>query len=447
MNGVTLTQGSIDRQLIQLALPLLAGNLIQQFYNTVDMMIVGKAAGDGAFSAIGVAGSVMHLFTYLLIGLSVGFSILYANAYGAEDYSGLRKYLFTTGVISAGVTLTLSAGGLLFLRPILGLIRTPAELQADCARYLIWIFAGLFFTCLYNLLASLLRAMGRTSVTLYALAAAMVCNIGLDLLLVAGLRMGVTGAALATVLSQALSALLCGGYLFWRYPELRLTRRDLVFQRSLFRQSAQYGAMSALQQSSLYCGKLLVQSAINAMGTVAITAYTAASCIENLFLAFGDSGAAALSVFVAQNAGARQPDRMREGMRRGLRLMMGTSVVLSLLLVFLRQPALSLLISAGNTAALQAAGDYLKVMCLLYLLSFWGNSFQGYFRGLGRISTAFCATLLQITLRVLFTYLFPAEWGLRSVALATGLGWCAMILFQEWVSRRRSLERAVLHSA
>lgn len=447
MNGGTLTQGSIDRQLIRLALPLLAGNLIQQFYNTVDMMIVGKAAGDGAFSAIGVAGSVMNLFTHLLIGLSVGFSILYANAYGAEDYPWLRKSLFTTGVIGAGVTLALSGGGLLFLRPILTLIQTPAELQGDCARYLIGIFAGLLFTGLYNLLAALLRAIGRTSVTLYALAAAMVCNIGLDLLLVAGLQMGVTGAALATVLSQALSALLCGGYLLRRYPQLRLTHDDLVFQRRLFSQSAQYGSLSALQESSLYCGKLLIQSAINAMGAAAITAYTAASCIENLFLAFGDSGAAALSVFVAQNAGAHRPDRMREGMRRGLILLMLTSVALSLLLAVFRRPALSLLISAGNTAALQAASSYLGVMCLLYLLSFWANGFQGYFRGLGRISAAFCGTFFQITLRVLLTHLFPAGWGLLSVALATGLGWSAMIILQEWLSHRRSMEIAVPHSA
>ena len=123
----------------------------------------------------------------------------------------------------------------------------------------------------------------------------------------------VWGAAAATVSAQALSALLCGGYLFRHYPQLRLTRQDLVFQRHLFRQSVQYGSVSALQESSLYCGKLLVQSAVNAMGPAAITAFTAASCIENLFLAFGNSGADALSVFVAQNQGARQPEQVREG--------------------------------------------------------------------------------------------------------------------------------------
>ena len=205
--------------------------------------------------------------------------------------------------------------------------------------------------------------------------------------------------------------------------------------------------MSALQESSLYCGKLLVQSAVNAMGPAAITAFTAASCIENLFLAFGNSGADALSVFVAQNQGARQPERVREGMRRGLRLLLVTSVALSLLLAFLRQPALSLLISAGNSAALQAASSYLGAMCLLYILSFWANGYQGYFRGLGRISAAFCGTLLQITLRVVFTYLFPASWGLLSVALATGLGWVVMIAFQTCLSRRLTARVMALRSA
>ena len=447
MKNATLTRGKIDRQLIGLALPLLAGSLVQQFYNTVDMMIVSRAAGDNAFAAVGVASSVMNLFFYLLVGLTLGFSILYANAYGAEDFPRLRKYCFTTGVISVGVTLALSGGGLLFLQPILTMIQTPAELQGDCARYLSWIFVGLIFTCLYNLLAALLRAVGRTAVTLYALAAAMVCNIGLDLFLVAGLRLGVAGAAAATVSAQALSALLCGGYLFRHYPQLRLTRQDLVFQRHLFRQSVQYGSVSALQESSLYCGKLLVQSAVNAMGPAAITAFTAASCIENLFLAFGNSGADALSVFVAQNQGARQPERVREGMRRGLRLLLVTSVALSLLLAFLRQPALSLLISAGNSAALQAASSYLGAMCLLYILSFWANGYQGYFRGLGRISAAFCGTLLQITLRVVFTYLFPASWGLLSVALATGLGWVVMIAFQTCLSRRLTARVMALRSA
>lgn len=432
----TLTHGSIPRQLIRLALPLLLGNLIQQFYNTADMMIVGRAAGAVPFAAIGVAGSVMHLFTYLLMGFTLGCSILFANRFGAEDFSSLRRTFFTTGVILAGLTLTLTALGLCFLRPLLALIHTPAELLEDCARYLTWIFLGLIFTALYNLCATLLQALGRTQITLLALAAAMCVNISLDLLFVARFHLGSMGAALATVLAQLISALVCLFYLLHAFPQLRLTRKDLVFQRELFLQAGQYGSASALQQSSLYLGKLLVQSAINAMGAEVVTAFTAACCLENLILAFGDSGAAALAVFVAQNDGAHCDSRMAQGLKQGRRLMAGVGIALGALLFLGRGQAMALLLSMEHTQVLGAASNYLGVMCVLYLLSFLGNTNQGYFRGSGHINCAFCATMVQILIRVLLTYLLPQQWGLLTVAAATGLGWVAMLVTQHLLYRR-----------
>ena len=427
----TLTRGNIDRQLIRLSLPLLAGSLVQQCYNTVDLMIVSRGAGESAFAAVGVSGSVMNLFLYLLVGITLGFSILYANAWGAEDLPRLRQSLWSTGVLGLGTAVLLAGAGLAFLGEMLTLIRTPAPLRGDCLRYLTIILAGLPLTCLYNLLAALLRAIGRTGITLYALGAAMICNIGLDFLLVVVLRLGVTGAAAATVTAQGLSALLCGAYLLLRYPRLRPTRRDLRLRPDLMAQGFRYGSVSALQESSLFCGKLLIQSAVNAMGPAAVTAFAAASCVENFFLAFGNSGADALSVFIAQNQGAGCRERMAEGLGRGLRLLLGTGIGLSLLLLPLRGAALGLLIEPGNRGAMGAAGGYLLAMAALYPISFWTNGMQGYFRGIGRISNAFCATTLQISIRVLLTYLLPVAWGLLSVAAATGVGWVAMVVFQQ----------------
>ena len=189
MPAHTLTQGGITRQLIGLTLPLLLGNLIQQFYNTVDMMIVGQVAGQTPFAAIGVAGSLMSLFTCLLIGFNMGCSILFANRFGARDFAGLRRTVFTTGVILAGVTVLLTGVGLMCLDTVITLIQTPAELRADCRGYLFWILLGLAFTALYNLCATLLQALGKTQVTLLALTVAMVSNIGLDLLFVAGFQL------------------------------------------------------------------------------------------------------------------------------------------------------------------------------------------------------------------------------------------------------------------
>ena len=450
MPAHTLTQGGITRQLIGLTLPLLLGNLIQQFYNTVDMMIVGQVAGQTPFAAIGVAGSLMSLFTCLLIGFNMGCSILFANRFGARDFAGLRRTVFTTGVILAGVTVLLTGVGLMCLDTVITLIQTPAELRADCRGYLFWILLGLAFTALYNLCATLLQALGKTQVTLLALTVAMVSNIGLDLLFVAGFQLSAVGAALATVLAQGLSALVCLVYLYKAFPQLRLTRQDRVLEQRCFLQASSYGAVSALQQSSLYLGKLLVQSAVNAMGAAAVTAFTAAGCVDNLILAFGDSGIAALAVFVAQNDGAHCQTRITQGIRQGGRLMIGTSVVLGTAVFLLRKQVMGLLVPEGNAQAVTAACQYLSVMCVCYLLAFWADTNQGYFRGSGHIHYAFYVTLLQIVLRVLFTYLLPAELGVTAVAAATGLGWVAMIALQtllkrslcHWEGRQRAFKTA-----
>ena len=358
--------------------------------------------------------------------------------------------MFTTGVILAGVTVLLTGVGLMCLDTVITLIQTPAELRADCRGYLFWILLGLAFTALYNLCATLLQALGKTQVTLLALTVAMVSNIGLDLLFVAGFQLSAVGAALATVLAQGLSALVCLVYLYKAFPQLRLTRQDRALEQRCFLQASSYGAVSALQQSSLYLGKLLVQSAVNAMGAAAVTAFTAAGCVDNLILAFGDSGIAALAVFVAQNDGAHCQTRITQGIRQGGRLMIGTSVVLGTAVFLLRKQVMGLLVPEGNAQAVTAACQYLGVMCVCYLLAFWADTNQGYFRGSGHIHYAFYVTLLQIVLRVLFTYLLPAELGVTAVAAATGLGWVAMIALQtllkrslcHWEGRQRAFKTA-----
>ena len=273
MPARTLTQGSITRQLIGLTLPLLLGNLIQQFYNTVDMMIVGQVAGETPFAAIGVAGSLMSLFTCLLIGFNMGCSILFANRFGAQDFDGLRHTLFTTGVILAGVTVLLTGLGLVFLDTLIALIQTPIELRADCRVYLFWILLGLAFTALYNLCATLLQALGKTQVTLLALAVAMVTNIGLDVLFVAVFQLSAAGAALATILAQCLSAVVCLVYLYKTFPQLRLTRRDMVLEAlSPPGQQLRFRVrLAAVQPVLASCW----WAQINAMGAAAVTAFTA----------------------------------------------------------------------------------------------------------------------------------------------------------------------------
>ncbi len=425
-----MTEGNITKQIIRLSFPLLIGNIIQQFYNTINMMIVGRYVGDAAFSAVGVSGSVMNLFIAIIIGLCVGFSILYANAYGAQDYEKLRKTIYTTAVIGISITLILSIAGFIFLKDILNAIQTPDNLIHECEIYLRVIFAGMIFCLMYNLLASILQALGRTNVMLYIIVTAMFFNLFFNYFLVAVLRLEVMGAALATVLSQVISAFLCLFYILKYLPKLKIGKADMSRDRKLSVTAFQFGITSALQQSSLFFGKLMVQRAINALGSDAVMAYTADICIEQLLLAFGDSGAAAIAVFVAQNYGHNEMGRVKDGLKKGIKLMVITGVMLSVMLYFTKPWFISLLISVEKLQVTAIALSYLSIMCIFYPLSFATNSFQGFFRGIGMIQLAFGATLTQIIIRIILTYRFTDLLQLRAVAIATGIGWIAMISIQ-----------------
>lgn len=422
-----LTEGNITRQLIILALPLLAGNIIQQFYNTVDMIIVGKFVGDNAFGAIGICGSVFNLFTCILIGLNMGFAILYANHYGAGDYDKLRKTIFATVAIGVTVAVLLSLGGIFFLEPILTLIRTPETMMDDCRIYLFWVFLGLIFAFFYNSFAAMLRAIGKTDITFWVLIISMVTNIILDYTLVAVFDLAVFGAAAATVAAQAISALACFYYL-WRYhPELRLAKGDMVWSRWFYHRAISFGSVSALQQSTVYFGKLLIQGAINTMGAIAIQGYTAAVCVEGLLISFGDSSSAALSVFIAQNCGAGEIKRVQQGRRKGLLLISGVGVLLLLFLILFRDMVLKLLLSHENLNALQMASSYLILMGFFLILAGIVNVWQGYYRGIGRVRLTFFFSVIQITVRVVLTYLLVPCYSLYGVAIACGAGWLAML--------------------
>ena len=220
METAALTRGSIPPQLVSLALPLIFGNILQQLYNTIDAMVIGRFAGETAFAAIGVAGTVMNLFLFLLSGCCTGISVLFAQQYGSRDLAGFRQEGFLASVFGGLFTLVLSLAALLLLRPLLTLMQTPEDVARLAADYLVVIFGGLLATFFYNLCAAALRSVGDTRSALLALLAAMAANLALDLLFVARLGMGIAGAAWATVLAQLLSVALCLLYLARRYPQL-----------------------------------------------------------------------------------------------------------------------------------------------------------------------------------------------------------------------------------
>ena len=429
-----LTAGPITPQLVRLCIPLLCANVLQQLYNIINSLVVTHYIGDNAFAALGVAESVMNLFIYVITGACMGASVLIAQFFGEKNFPRLRRQLYVSAVLMGGCTLVAVVLGQLFLIPLLRLIQTPEGLMADVSAYLRIILVGMLFTFTYNYLASTLRAVGDTKAALFFLLLSLGYNLAAAWLLVAVLGMGIRGTALATASAQLLSSALCFLYIRKRRPFLAIHREDMKMERGLIRLTSSYAAVSALQQSSLYLGKLMIQSAVNGIslvGTAPISAFTAATRVENFIQAFGSSGCEAIAIFVAQNQGAKEYRRAKDGFLRGMAMVTGIGVVFSFLLALFGEPLVTIFLD--EPVSITLGTSYLRLMGYFYFLSFIGHSFVGHYRGIGRMNITFFGTTLQIVVRVVCTYLLVDFLGLDAVALATGLGWVVIVLFHSSV--------------
>ena len=440
----SLTSGKISSQLLFLAIPLLMGNIFQQFYNVVAAIIVGRYVGEEAFAAIGVGGTVMNLFIFILMGCCTGVSIILASLFGKGDYHSLRKECFLAVVFGASFTLVVSTASIFFLPLLLESIHTPPEIFGYTQSYLNIILGGLLATFFYNLCAAALRAVGNTKYALVFLVIAVILNAALTFVLVAGFGFGIAGAAWATVFSQGLSAILCMGYIVKKLPFLVPTREDMRYDGLLLKKTIQFASLSAMHQSSLYIGKLLVQGAVNLLGTAAIAAYTATGRIEGISLAFGESGSESISVFVAQNTGAGNRKRALKGFMEGVSSLIVLGVFMSFTLYATARPCVTVFVGAGQTSAIAEGVSYMQILSFFYVLSYIGSSFVGFFRGSGRINIPLIGTTLHISLRVILSYWLAPKMGLKAVGLATGIGWIAIVIFQLTVfflGRRREEKR------
>lgn len=442
----TLLEGNIRRELINLALPLLVGNVLQQLYNTVDSMIIGRYLGTEAFSAVGVAGTIMNLFIFVITGFCTGISIIFAQMYGRGDRSGFRREVFISASLGAGITLALSGVFLVLMRPVLHLINSPQELVPHIEAYLLVIIGGMLCTYFYNLTACMLRSIGDTRAATFFLFIAVAVNALADWLFVGVWDWGISGAAWATVISQLLSAVCCLVYIFRRDRDLICTRYDLNFEKSLVKRTLGFGFSSALHQSSLYIGKIFVQGAVNLLGTPGIAAYTATMRVEGFSNSLGTSVGSALSVFISQNHGAGRRSREKDGFKKGMGMSIAMGIVFSALMFITAKPGMMLFLNAAETQAIDYGASYMRWISVFYLLCFTGNTFVGFFRGIGKMRVLLIGTTMHITIRALLSHLLVRNMGLKAVALATGIGWIVMTIYQliwlrkVWTDKKGVLE-------
>ena len=420
-----LTQGPITKTLVFFALPMIGGNMLQQLYNIADTLIVGRFIGSGALAAVGSSYTLMTFLTSILLGLCMGSGALWSMLHGAEEIDGLKRCLFASFLLIGGAAVVLNVGVLVFLEPIMTLLRIPPEAWADTWDYLRVVLFGVCFTFLYNYFACLLRSVGNSAAPLVFLAASTVLNIGLDLWFVLGLGWGVAGAAGATVLAQGVSAAGIALYCWRTVDLLRLERRHMTASRGELRRIVSYSALTCVQQSVMNFGILMVQGLVNSFGVHVMAAFAAAVKIDAFaYLPVQDFGNA-FSTFVAQNTGAQKAERIRRGCRSALWVSVCFCMVSSLLVCLFAAPLMGLFVDPAETEIIAVGVEYLRIegMCycgigILFLL-------YGLFRGLGRPGVSVVLTVISLGTRVALAYLLspiPAI-GLKGIWWAVPIGW------------------------
>lgn len=420
-----LTNGSIAGSMLRFALPLMLGNLLQQCYNIADTLIVGQVLGAEALAAVGSSYALIVFITSIFIGLCMGCSAVLSIQYGAKDIRQMKQSIFSSLLIVGGTTLLLNILSLAFLSPIIKILQTPPELEAMTYRYLFLIFLGMIPMAVYNFYAFLLRSVGNSSSPLYFLLISVALNIVLDVLFMVGLKMGVEGAAMATVISQIVSA--AGIYLYtWKqFPELRLSRDDRQIDFSTIRKIASFSYLTCMQQSVMNLGILMVQGLVNSFGTTVMAAFAAAVKIDSFaYMPVQDFGNA-FSTFIAQNFGARRQDRIRQGIRCAWLTTTLFAGIVSILVFLFASELMSIFIPASEQEIISISVAYLQIEGSFYIGIGYLFLFYGYFRAISRPSVSLILTIISLGTRVILAYSLAAipDLSYNGIWWSVPIGW------------------------
>ena len=395
-NTVLMTEGGIFKNLLFFATPLILGNLLQQMYNAVDSIIVGNYVGSNALAAVGAGASLIYLLIAFSLGASVGAGVIVSQYLGAKEKEGVHKTVHTAMTISIVLGLILTAGGILFSRKLLVMMNTPAEILDDAACYLRIYSCGLIFNVVYNMAAGILNAAGNSRRSLMYLAAAAVVNIFMDLLLIAGLKIGVAGAAIATNFSQAISCILALWFLFRVPTDYRISLKSLRIHKAMALRIIQIGLPTGIQNMVISFSNILIQASINQYGATAVAGFSAYLKIDGFNILPVLSFSMAITTFIGQNYGAGKYDRMKKGM--WVTLLMGivyTVLTGILLLTFSGQIMRLFSEDVGVIAYGQTAMRY---FCPFYWILAILHSLAGTVRGTGKSIPPMVVLLVSLCL-------------------------------------------------
>ena len=423
-----LTTGKITPQLVKFTIPLVLGNLFQLTYNAVDSIIVGRFVGKEALAAVGICNPILTLFILFLNGLCMGASILMGNQFGAKDYDKLHRQISTTMIAGFLFSVFLSVSCIIFAHPILRIMRVDLSIMSMTTNYLRIIFAGLIFTFMYNCFASTLRALGDSQTPLYFLITSAVVNIIGDLFFVLFLGWGSEGCAVATVLSEALSCILCIIYIQLKVPVLQLGKKWLIFDKKLLGKTISYGWASAMQQATVQLGKLGIQAIVNSMGVAVAAAFAVVNRIDDFAYSPEQNIGHAMTALMAQSKGAGKKDRLKGAFRSGMKIELVYGIAILLICFLIAAPLMRLF--TKDSDVIRHGVTYLRLISIMYLLPAATNGIQGYFRGIGDLKITLISSFVNMGVRVVVAAILVLTFSLQIEALPYSylVGWIGMLI-------------------
>jgi len=423
-----LTEGKPLTRILQFALPLFIGQLFQLFYSLVDTRIVGETLGESALAAVGATSTLSDLLMSLLIGILNGFGIVIATYFGAKNETNMKKAIASTFLFGTGMAIIISILSLCFLTPILQFLNVSADLLPNARSYISVILAGLTIATLYNICASILRAVGDSFTPLLFLILSTILNIFLDYGFILYLHMGVAGAAYATILSQAVSAILCFLYMWKKYPNLRLCRSDFYLDREVCHRMLATGSSMAFMSAFVQFGTFSLQTSINTFGTNIIVAHTAARKASSIFMMPWGSLGATLATFCGQNLGAGRYSRIKTGLRDTTLITWGWSLLVILAANTIAPQIIQMITASSEPEIIETATLYLRVDTAFYFVPSVICLFRNAMQGFGDSKTPVFSSLLELLTKVVVAFLLAPVMGYWGIIICEPIAWIIMVI-------------------
>lgn len=435
-----LTKGSPAKLILLFTIPLLIGNIFQQFYSIADTFIVGRTIGVNALAAVGCTGSIMFLILGFAQGMTAGLSIITAQKFGADDKQGVKESFVAGMAISMIVTIILTIISTFSARTILELMNTPPEIIDDAYSFVFVILLGIIASMFFNFYSNIIRALGDSKTPLLYLIAACILNVILEFAFILIFKMGVTGAAIATVIAQGVSALLCLWHIKRNLPILKLKKRDLKISKEVFFEHLRISLPMGFQASIIAIGAIILQFALNGLGATSVAAYTAAQKIDSIAIQPMMSFGITMATYTAQNYGAKKFQRIKDGVRQCAFISVTFSIVVGLINIFAGHLLTGIFVGYDQKEVISLSQIYLTSNGIFYFLLSLLFIYRYTLQGLGQSFIPTVAGIMELIMRSFAAIILSKPFGFLGVCLSNPLAWlgaCVPLIIAYYITIKR----------